>query len=270
MLSFTSGELNGWIVAFFFPLTRILALLVLAPPFNNAALSPRVRVTLGVAIALAITPALPPMPNIDPASGLGLWIMAQQMLIGFAMGFAMRLVFSAIDMAGNLISAQMGLGFATFYDPMSSAQTPVISEVLGMLALMLLMASNGHLMILATLTYSFTALPISLTALGSAPWLSLAESGGKVFYSGLLLALPIIVALLITNIALSVLSRAAPQLNLFAIGFGVTLAIGFGLLIIGMSYLAEPLQKLFELGLQAMLGHFPSSANTAATTALAH
>lgn len=256
MISVTSSDLNGWLVAFFFPLARILALIAIAPPFNNEALSARVRLIFGLAVALAITPALPKMPEIAPASGLGLWIFAQQILIGFAMGFAMRLVFSAVDMAGNLISMQMGLGFATFYDPLSTSQTPVVSEIISLLALLLFMAINGHLMMIATLTHSFTAIPISAMSLEQGVWLNLANAGSVIFASGLLLSLPILVALLVANIALGVLSRAAPQLNVFAIGFGVTLVMGFGLLIVGISYLSGPLQQLFEFGLQSMLGHF--------------
>jgi flagellar biosynthetic protein FliR len=104
-------------------------------------------------------------PALDPASGAGLLILAQQMLIGFAMGFAMRLVFSAVDLAGNLISLQMGLGFASSYDPQTAGQTAVISEFLGLLALLVFMAINGHLMVIATLTHSFTAVPVSPAAL---------------------------------------------------------------------------------------------------------
>lgn len=256
MISFTTAEINAWIVAYFFPLARILALLVTAPPFGNTALSARVRLVLGLAIAIAITPVLPKIPEIDPASGVGLWILAQQLLIGFAMGFVMRLVFSAVDMTGNLISMQMGLGFATFYDPMNSAQTPVISEIIGLLALLLFMSVNGHLMLLATLAHSFTAIPISATAPGRETWLHLANFGAVVFSSGLLLALPIVVALLITNVAMGVLSRAAPQVNLFAVGFGLTLTMGFGMLAVGLSYLSAPLQNLFTYGLQSMLGYF--------------
>lgn len=256
MISLSSAEINAWIVAFFFPLARILALLVAAPPFNNAALSVRVRLLLGLAIAIAITPALPKIPTLDPASGIGLWILALQMLIGFAMGFSVRLIFSAIDLAGNMIGTQMGLGFATFYSPQSAAQTPVISEFIGMLALLVFMALNGHLMVIATLTHSFTVIPISALAPGSSTWLNMANAGIVIFSSGLLLALPVIAALLITNIALGVLSRAAPQLNLFAVGFPVTLALGLGMLILSMSYLGAPLQQLFEHGLQSMLGHF--------------
>jgi flagellar biosynthetic protein FliR len=256
MISLTTAEINTWIVAFFFPLTRILALLAAAPPFNNAALTLRVRLMLGLAIAVAISPALPTVPPVEPASGIGLWILALQLLIGLAMGFSIRLIFSAIDMAGNMIATQMGLGFATLYDPQNTAQTPVVSEFMGLLALLIFMALNGHLMLIATLAHSFTVIPISATAPGIGTWLNLANFGGVVFSSGLLLALPILVALLITNIALGVLSRAAPQLNLFAVGFPLTLALGFAMLIVSLSYLGAPLQQLFEYGLQAMLGNF--------------
>ncbi len=258
MISISAAEINAWIVAFFFPLARILALLVAAPPFNNAALSVTIRLMLGLAIAIALTPALPPIPAVEPASAAGLWILAQQLLIGFAMGFSMRLAFSAVDMAGNLIGTQMGLGFASFYDPQSAAQTPVISELLGILALLTFLAINGHLMLIATLAHSFQIIPIGITPPGSASWLNVANAGAMIFLSGMLLALPILVALLITNVALSVLSRAAPQLNLFAVGFPLTLALGFAAMIVSLSYLSTPLQLLFEQGLQTMLGTFSS------------
>lgn len=256
MISLSSAEINSWIAAFFFPLARILALLSTAPPFNNAGLSTRVRLILGLTIALAIAPALPPTAPMDPASGHGLLILAQQMLIGFAMGFSLRLVFSAVDMAGNMIGTQMGLGFATAYDPQSASQTAVISEFLGMLALLVFLAINGHLMVITTLVESFTVLPIGFGLVNSGSWLNIANAGGIIFSSGLLLALPIVVALLITNIALGVLGRVAPQLNLMAIGFPVTIILGFVALIVSMSYLGAPLQQLFEFGLRSMMGYF--------------
>ncbi len=256
MISFTSAELNAWIAAFFFPLARTLALFAAAPPFNNAALTTRIRLVLGLAIALAISPALPPMPAIEPASGLGVLILAQQMLIGLAMGFALRLVFSAIDLAGMMISTQMGLGFATAYDPQTTSQTPVVSELIGMLALLLFLAINGHLMVISTLVQSFTFLPVKLLAISEASWLNIANAGGIIFSAGVMLALPAVTALLITNVALGVLGRVAPQLNLIVIGFPVTILLGLVALYIGMSYLAAPLQQLFEHGLRSMLGFF--------------
>lgn len=256
MISFTSAELNAWIAAFFFPLARILALLAAAPPFNNAGLTTRVRLALGLALAVAIAPALPAMPSIEPASGLGLMILAQQMIIGFAMGFVLRLVFSAIDLAGMMISTQMGLGFATAYDPQTAAQTPVVSELLGMLALLVFLSIDGHLMVLATLVQSFTLLPVGEWTISEGSWLNIANAGGVIFSSGIMLSLPALVALLITNVALGVLGRVAPQLNLIVIGFPVTILLGFVALYVGMSHLGAPLRQLFEHGLQSMLGFF--------------
>ena len=255
MISFTSAELDAWIAAFAFPMVRILALLVAAPPFNNAGLSTRVRLVLGLAVAMAIIPALPPAPAVNPASGPGLLILSQQMIIGFAMGFALRLVFSAIDLAGMMISTQMGLGFATAYDPQTTSQTPVVSELIGMLALLVFLSIDGHLMVIATLVKSFSVLPIGGAVL-EASWLNIANAGGLIFASGVMLALPVLVALLITNTALGVLGRVAPQLNLIVIGFPVTILLGFVALYVGMSYFAAPLQQLFEHGLRSMLGFF--------------
>jgi flagellar biosynthetic protein FliR len=256
MISLTSAELNSLIVAFIFPLARILALLMAAPPFNNVALSGQVRLILALSIALAITPALPKIVLIEPASAYGLLILAQQMLIGFAMGFSLRLVFSAIDMAGNIISNQMGLGFATAYDPQNTAQTPVVSEFIGLLAMLIFLAIDGHLMVISTVVQSFSALPIGSAHIAQASWLNVATAGGVIFSSGVFLALPIIVALTITNTALGVLSRVSPQLNLMAIGFPVTIIIGFVCLMISLSHLGAPFLQLFEYGLQSMLGVF--------------
>jgi len=259
MIALTSAQLDAWLAAFFFPLARILALVAVAPPFSNAAMPRRVRLTVGLAIAVALIPALPATPPISPASGSGLLILAQQMLIGFAMGFAMRLVMAAIDFAGEMIGLQMGLGFATFYDPDSASQTPVLAEFLTLMGSLILLAMNGHLMILATLAESFTLLPIGGTTLAAGSWSNIAHAGAVVFVSGVMLALPAVTALLIANTALGVLTRAAPQLNLFAVGFPITLTGGFVMLILSLNYLSGPLMQLFEHGLQMMLGLFQTA-----------
>lgn len=255
MISFTTAELNAMIAAFIFPLARILALFAAAPPYNNASVPVRVRLALGLAVTVAVAPGLGKPPAIDPASAAGLLVLAEQLLIGYAMGFAVRLVFSAIDLAGTVFSMQMGLGFATSYDPQSTSQTPVVSEMLGLLALLMFMAIDGHLMILSTLTQSFRALPIGVLP-GSASWSNLANAGAIVFSAGLLIALPITVALLITNTALGVLGRVAPQLNLIVIGFPVTIALGFAALYVSLPYFIPPMMELFETGLRSMLGVF--------------
>jgi len=254
MITIASADLNAMIAAFIFPLARILALLSAAPPYNSGSLPRRARLILGLAITLAIAPGLDNLPAIAPASGIGLLVMAEQMLIGYSMGFSLRLIFSAIDLAGTVFSTQMGLGFATSYDPMSTSQTPVVSEMIGILALLMFMAIDGHLMVLSTLAQSFRALPIGVLP-GSASWANLANAVAIVFSAGLLLALPIITALLITNTALGILGRVSPQLNLIVIGFPVTIALGFAALYVALPYLIQPLLQLFETGLRSMLGN---------------
>lgn len=253
MLSIGSAQIDVWIAAFMFPLARILAFVAAAPLWSTAGIPQRTRLILGLAITVAIAPGLPEMPAVQPASLGGLWIMTQQMLIGIGMGFAARIVFTAFSMAGEFIGFQMGLGFATFYDPMNSSQTPVITEFITLIALLLFLSMNGHLLYVATLAQSFAAIPVSAQPMGAGSWLNLAELGTFIFSAGLLLALPIVVALMITNIALAVLSRAAPQLNIIALGFPITLIGGFVVLAVSLNYLASPIQGVFEQALSAML-----------------
>lgn len=254
MISIASGQIDAWIVAFIFPLSRILGFIATAPLWSTAGVPKRIRLTIGIAIAVALAPGLPPMPEVQPASPAGLWIMAQQMLIGIGMGFAAKIVFTAFLFAGEFIGSQMGLGFATFYDPLNASQTPVIAEFMNLVALLLFLSLNGHLLYLATLAQSFSAIPISNVPVGAGSWLNIAELGSKIFSAGLLLSLPIMAALMITNVALAVLTRAAPQLNLFALGFPLTLIGGFLILAISLNYLASPFQGIFQVGLEAMLG----------------
>jgi flagellar biosynthetic protein FliR len=254
MFSLSSAQIDVWIAALIFPLARILAFISAAPLWSTAGIPRRIRLMLGIAITIAIAPALPDMPKVEAGSLTGLAILGQQILIGIAMGFTARIIFSAIDLAGEFISMQMGLGFASAYDPLNSSQTMVISEFIGLISLLLFLSLNGHLLYVATLTQSFTAIPVSANPLAAGSWLNLAELGGKIFSAGLLLSLPIVVALMITNIALAVLTRAAPQLNVFSLGFPLTLLGGFFGLAISMSYLATPLQGLYEFAFESMLG----------------
>ena len=264
MISISSAQLDAWIAALFYPLARVLALVAAAPVFNNPGLPQRMRLLIGLAITFGLAPALPPLPQIAPGSGLGLAVLAQQILIGLAMGLTMRIVFSAIDMAGELVGLQMGLSFAVFYDPQNTAQTAAVAEFLGLLATLAFLALNGHLMLVAALAKSFTLLAIGTEPFGTMGLSMLVHWGATLFSAGILLSLPMIAALLVTNIALGVLTRAAPQLNLFAVGFPVTLVVGFSVLLLSLSYMAPVFQHLFERALDAMEMLLISAAPTAA------
>ncbi|HYD95691.1 MAG TPA: flagellar biosynthetic protein FliR [Noviherbaspirillum sp.] len=252
MITLSSAELNTWIAAFIWPLTRILGLIATAPLFGNLSIPIRVKVGLGVMLTLVIAPTIPATAGADPMSLAGLLILIQQLVIGLAMGFAMRLVFAAVEMAGEIAGLTMGFGFATFFDPQTRARSSAIAQFLALLTLMLFLALNIHLSMLATLAESFVTLPISATPPGGSIFRHIASVGGIVFSSGTQLALPIIAALLVTNIALGVLTRAAPQLNLFGIGFPITLGAGFLVIALMLPYLAQPLERLFQLGLNTV------------------
>ena len=254
MISLTSAQLDAWIAMLMYPMARILGFITSAPLWNSAGVSRRVRLMLGIALTFGLLPILPPMPNVAPASGTGLWILAQQMLIGIGMGFAARLLFAAVDLTGSFISMQMGLGFATLYDPQNTAQTPVLSSFIGLLAMLVFLSMNGHLIYVSVLARSFEAIPVGIRVLGPDSWLNLVLLGGEIFSFGLLLALPVLIALLITNLTLGVLTRAAPQLNIFSIGFPFPISAGMFSLLVGMQYLPVPLERLFDRATQAMIG----------------
>ncbi len=194
------------------------------------------------------------LPDIDPASGLGFIILLQQLLIGIAIGFVMRIVFVAVEMAGELIGLQMGLGFAIFFDPQNSGQIDIIGRFLGVIASLAFLAMNGHLMVLALISQSFSTLPVGVSGVNELTFQTLANWGQEIFKSGLQLSLPVLTALLITNLALGILTRAAPQLNIFAVGFPLTLSIGLFVLALSMPFYAPILERLVFDGLNLMMG----------------
>ena len=252
MISITTAELNALLAAFLWPLTRVLALVASAPVLGNPSVPLRVRLGLAVMITLIVAPTLGPMPQVEPGSHAGLLILAQQIVIGLALGFAMRVVFVAVEMAGELVGLQMGLGFATFFDPENAGDIPVVGKFLGLVATLFFLTLNGHLQMISLLSQSFSALPISGAALAATGFRSLVSWGGEIFAAGLLLALPLLAALLITNLALGILTRAAPQLNIFTVGFPLTLAIGLLVLGLALPYLAPVLERMIQDGLQMM------------------
>jgi flagellar biosynthetic protein FliR len=253
MISVTSAQLDAWLIAYVWPFVRILALIGSAPLLGNPSVPARVKIGLAVVVSVIVAPVLGAMPQVPPGSAVGLLILAQQVAIGLAMGLAMRIVFTAVEMAGQLIGLQMGLGFATFFDPQNGAQTPVMGQFLGMLAILAFLGLNGHLFMIEALVQSFRELPVVALPFSAFGWKALVSWGGEIFLAGVLLSLPVIAVLLITNIALGIMTRAAPQLNLFAVGFPIMLAAGMLVLTLTLPYFAPLLERLVNDGLQVML-----------------
>jgi flagellar biosynthetic protein FliR len=237
------------LAAFLWPLTRILALIATAPILGNPGVPKRVKLGLALMITLAVAPNLGEMPPVDPNSLAGLLILGQQIVIGVAMGLTIRIIFVAIEMAGELVGLQMGLGFATFFNPQTKGFTPVVGQFLGILAALTFLALDGHLQIIAVLAESFSTLPVSAEPLAANGFKVFVDQGSKIFAAGLLLSLPPMAALLMTNLTLGILTRAAPQLN----SFPITLAIGMVTLALSLPYFAPVMERLFIEGLQMML-----------------
>jgi flagellar biosynthetic protein FliR len=244
VISFTSAQLSTWFATLIFPLARILALVASMPVFGNKQVPARVKVGFALAITLIIAPTLNTPSDLDPTSAQGLFVLMQQIVAGLIMGFAIRLIFSAVEMAGDFAGMQMGLGFASFYDPQHSSFTPVVAQFLGVLAALVFLAADGHLYMLAAMSDSFRDFPISSNMPSAGAFRTVVEWGGSMFSHALQFALPLIGALLITNLALGILTRSAPQLNIFAVGFPITIAVGFATLMLSIPYLA-PLMEYF-------------------------
>ncbi|MBK7493048.1 MAG: flagellar biosynthetic protein FliR [Nitrosomonas sp.] len=255
MISITTAELNTLLAAFLWPLSRILALVATAPLLGNPSVPVRIKLGLAVMITVLVMPLVEKsLPQIDPASGVGFAILLQQILIGIAMGLVMRVVFVAVEMAGELIGLQMGLGFAIFFDPHNSGQIDIVGRFLGVIASLAFLAIDGHLIMIALISQSFSTLPIGLEGMTNATFTTLANWGSEIFKSGLQLSLPVLTALLITNLALGVLTRVAPQLNIFAVGFPLTLSIGLLVMALSMPFYAPILEHLVQDGLNLMMG----------------
>jgi flagellar biosynthetic protein FliR len=182
----------------------------------------------------------------------GLLAAVQELLIGVSIGMVVQLTFEALTFAGQTISLTMGLGFATLVDPQRGANTTVLGQMFMIFGILTYLAINGHLVLLGALAESFQTLPIGAAHIDRNFLLSVALWGARVFQSGLLIALPAVIALVIVNLALGVVTRAAPQLNLFGIGFTITLMCGFFVLIVGLGGIMDGISSLIDSALEAV------------------
>ncbi len=252
MISVSLDQLYAWINAFLWPLTRILAVMTTAPLFGENSIPARVKVGLGVLITLAIMPGLEDLPTVPPTSWEGLLILVWQVLIGISIGLTIRVVFYAVQAAGEIIGLQMGLSFATFIDPNTNANTSVLSRLFNMVTLLVFLAVDGHLLILAGLHYSFEVLPISPVALAQDGLGEFISWAGQTLMLGLLMGLPLVTTLLTINLSMGILNRTAPQLSVFAVGFPLSLLAGLVMLTIVLPQTTPFLERLFTQGFEAM------------------
>lgn len=248
MLSFSDAELQLLFATYMWPFMRCLAMVQTAPVFSHRAIPQRVKLGLAVLLAVIIGPALPTTAVIDPFSGAGILMVVQQFVVGAAIGFGLRVVFAAFELAGDLMGLQMGLGFASFLDPARNAPSPVLSTFLMLTATLVFMSVDGHLTLIVTLVESFNAIPVGPSPLAAIDWMRMATLGSLVFSSGVQLALPVMGSVMMINIALGFVSRSAPQLSIFNIGFAITLLAGMLALWVSLGAMAGPISRITTMG----------------------
>ena len=252
MISITSAQIDLWLATLLFPMVRMLAFISTSPILGNKQAPKRIKIGLAVMLSLLVAPTLPAMPAVAVGSAQGALIIVEQIIIGTAMGLTLRIIFNAFEMAGELAGLQMGLGFASFYDPQNSSYSPIIAQWMGIIATLAFLAMNGHLIMLSALAESFHTLPVG-EMMPASSYYRVASWGGSIFSYGVQISLPVVAALLITNLALGILTRAAQQLNPFAIGFPITLTIGFFILSLIMPYLPSIMDRLVNDGVNTAL-----------------
>ncbi len=234
MLTLTEAQLNAWLVAYFWPFVRIAGCLMVAPVFGARFVPARLRIGLACAITLLAAPLLPAPPDVPLFSVPGILITIQQLIIGVAIGFVLQLVFDAVGLGGQLLANSMGLSFAFNVDPMRGASTAAVGQFYMLLTIMTFVALNGHLALIEALVRGFQTLPIGAGGLGVAGIWSVVAFGSHLFEGAVAVALPGMTALMIVNLAFGVMSRAAPALNLFGVGFPIILAFGLVIVFFGL------------------------------------
>lgn len=247
MITLTTGQLEAWIGQLFWPFVRIGACFMVAPAFGALFVPARVRLVLAGAVAFLVAP-LVSSPAVAPFSWAGVIITIQQIIIGVALGFALQVLFDAVAMGGQLLANSMGLSFAFNVDPMRGTGTAALGQLYALLVMLTFLALDGHLAIIEVLVDGFRTLPIGETGLGSAQLWTLVSWGTTIFSGALAVALPGLTALLIVNIAFGVMSRAAPTLNLFAVGLPISLVFGLVIALVGLPSLQTSFVRLLEQG----------------------
>ncbi len=237
-------ELLYWLAQLLLPFFRIAAFFMVVPIFGNQLVALRVRVLFALTTAIALFPILPAVPEIDPLSLAMVLGVLEQIVVGATLGFLLQIFFHIFVLAGQMIAMQMGLGFASMIDPTNGVSVAVVSQFYVLLVTLLFLAFNGHLVLIDVLVEGFAAIPIGSGGMSQSVMWQLASAGGWMMASALLLALPAVTAILIVNFAFGVMTRAAPQLNIFSLGFPFTLMFGIFILWVALSGFLPQYERL--------------------------
>jgi flagellar biosynthesis protein FliR len=253
-MTFTFTEISVWVSSIMWPMMRIGAMLAVAPIFGARTVPVRVRVLMGFVLAWLVSLIIPRPPEVDLLSLNAVLISTHEVIIGLVMGFVLQMVFGVLAMAGEYISFGMGLGFATMNDPQNGIQVPVVGQYFIVMATLIFLSLNGHLILIEVLVDSFRTIPIGGGGVEQDGLWGLVQWGNQMFQGALLISLPVVASLLLVNVSFGIITRSAPQLNIFAVGFPLTLMIGFTLIMLSMPTLGPLFENLMLNGFELMQG----------------
>jgi len=243
-VEFSVNDVMRLVTSLMWPLLRVGSFVLASPVLGAKSIPVRTRVVLALAIAWILAPIVH-APEINPLSAAGLLISLQQIALGLGMGFIFHMAFATVVIAGQSIAMAMGLGFASAVDPQNGVQVPVVSQFYMILATLVFLALDGHLLLIQTIHHSFELLPVGAQWPRELAW-KIVQWGSQMFISGLLIALPALASLLLVNLAFGVITRSAPQLNIFAVGFPITLLAGFALILLSLPSFLPLISSAFE------------------------
>lgn len=238
-------DITAWVGDFFWPFIRLGALFLASPVFGARTVPITMRIILAIVVTLVIQPSLPFLATIEPLSAEGLLVMFQQLAIGLVMGMVLQIMFATFVMTGQVMATTMGLGFASTVDPQNGVQVTMLGQFYLIVATLLFLAMDGHLLAVRMLADSFVALPINGDLVPTEIFWNITMFCAEMFVTAVLIALPVMVGVLLVNLAFGVVTRAAPQLNIFAVGFPTTMLAGFTLMLLSLPVLSPLVLDLF-------------------------
>jgi len=249
----TYEQIESWVGSAFWPFVRIGACLMAAPMFSASYVPPRIRIVLAGGLTLVALPLIPRSEGLTLLSGDGVVTTLQQILIGATLGFILQMIFEAVNLGGQLIASGMGLGLATTVDPLLNVETPALGQLFVMLGSLTFLALDGHIALIDILLTSFKGLPIGPQGFSAESIKGFANWGDQLFIGALRVALPGMTALMVINLAFGAISRAAPALNLFAIGLPIGLVFGLLVVFLGLPNMQAGFVDLLQSTFQFLL-----------------
>lgn len=250
-MDISAAQASAFVASLIWPFMRISAMLMAIPVIGTRMVSVRIRVVLAMLISFVVLPLIPEVPAVDPLSVAGLTVSFHQVVIGLAMGFVLQMVLAALTIAGEAISMTMGLGFASMVDPANGVNVPVLSQFFLIMGTLMFLALGGHLMIIQLVVSSFQSLPVTGEGISRDSFWVIVSFGSKMFIGAVWVALPALISILVITLAMGVMTRAAPQLNIFSVGFPVTMLAGFIILMLVMPTILPRFQQILLQGMQA-------------------